>query len=468
MAGGLRLAPAGPGARAGDRDVVLSSESLSGWGGRPRSTAWVARPDTREGVVSIGAGRSGMLARGLGRSYGDAAQLSGGVVVDMTGLAGIGELDGREGRFTALAGTSLGEIAARTVPSGWFLPVSPGTRHVTLGGAIAADVHGKNHHRDGSFGCHVERIEVATPDRRVLDICPDDDEFNATVGGMGLTGVILGATVRLTPVDTSWMTVDSTRAPDFASLLEHLSWMDRSHRYTVAWVDLSRGSRGRGVAQGAEHAQVEEVPSRARRRSRDLRYPRTVTVPDMGGRGVVNEATVQCFNRAWYAMAPAGETGRPVPLSSFFYPLDRLGRWNRLYGERGFLQYQFVVPPGAEPTLSRIAETLTRSTAPVSLAVLKRMGPAGAGMLSFPMEGWTLAVDMPLIGDSLGRVLDRCDQAVAEAGGRVYLAKDSRMRQELFAEMYAPKLGAWNETRAGMDPSGSIRSDLSSRIGLTR
>lgn len=463
---GAKTASASSGSAPTDPSAdAMFTETLSGWGGWPRSSAQVFRPSHSDQLGGLKASPRGLLARGLGRSYGDAAQLSGGTVVQTDNLSGILEFDSRVGRITALAGSSLGELLAVTIPAGWFLPVTPGTRHVTLGGSIAADVHGKNHHRDGSFGSYVEGFRLLTSMGERLEVTPSDDAFLATVGGMGLTGVILQATLRLTPIASTWMLVDTLRAEDIETVMGALAETDRRHRYSVAWLDLTGRSRGRGVVMAGDHAGREQLPPPQRQRPLAYRPRWGIPAPPFPGSGLVNEATVWAFNRLWYARAESNESARLEALDRFFYPLDRLHGWNRLYGARGFLQYQFVVPHDSGKILMMVAETLAQSGAPISLAVLKRMGHGSGGLLSFPMEGWTLAIDMPLVGPELGGLLDRCDQMVSECGGRVYLAKDSRLRPEAARRMYG-HLDEWREIQARLDDRGLMRSDLANRLSL--
>jgi decaprenylphospho-beta-D-ribofuranose 2-oxidase len=423
----------------------------------------VVRPVDQSDFERLKVSGRGVVARGLGRSYGDAAQVSGGTVVDMTSLRGVECFDPATGTVTALSGTSLGEILDQIVPRGWFLPVTPGTRHVTVGGAVAADVHGKNHHRDGSFGDYVEELRLLTPEG-VIDVSPGDAAFSATVGGMGLTGAILRATFRLHPIETAWMQVDTIRGDDIEAVMTLLLEADRRRRYSVAWLDLTRAGRGRGVVMAADHVLPHELPARAQARPLARRSLPAPAMPRLPGRGLVNAITVNTFNRLWMARAPTGEYDRLERLDSYFYPLDAVESWNRIYGTRGFLQYQFVVPPLETDTLVAVARIVS-DAAPVSLGVLKQMGRDGAGLLSFPMEGWTLSLDIPLRDGKLGRILDRCDQLVGDAGGRVYLAKDSRLLAGAVGDMYR-SLMEWQEIRSRLDPRGEFRSDLSERLGL--
>lgn len=436
-------------------------QPLSGWGNAPVTTSHVVEPADTRALLEVNPLERGQITRGLGRSYGDAAQLAGGTVIDMTAMTGIW-VDAETGLVTALGGTPLGAIIDTVVPMGWFLPVTPGTRHVTVGGAIAADVHGKNHHQDGSFGQFVESLELVTTDANIITVTPDTEAFQATVGGMGLTGSITRATFRLTAIESTWMSVDTLKADDLEAVMQLLSETDRRARYSVAWLDLTRPGRGRGIVNAAEHATRDEARSKPPPRASDG----STASPPVWTPRVVTGGSVGVFNQLWYSVAPNRETGKLEGLDSFFYPLDRIPNWNRLYGRRGFLQYQFVVPDDQEDALVDIAETLAHAPTPVSLAVLKRMGPSKGGFLSFPMPGWTLALDMPLGDPGLARTLDDCDRRIAEAGGRVYLAKDSRLRAEPAHEMY-PNLRQWREARSRLDPRDQLRSNLSERLELT-
>jgi decaprenylphospho-beta-D-ribofuranose 2-oxidase len=437
-----------------------SSELLTGWGRTAPSAARVVRPRAEGDVVALvaGAPSRGILARGLGRAYGDAAQAAGGAVIDMTALSGIVAVDEHARTVEALAGTSLAALLRALVPRGLFLPVSPGTAQVTLGGAIACDVHGKNHHRDGSLGAHVERLTLATPGGAV-ELGPDSEEFAATTGGMGLTGVVTRATLRLLPIASGRIRVDTDRAADLDELLALMTAGDDAYRYSVAWVDaLARGGRlGRGVLTRGDHAEDGELAYSPRP---------ALAAPPWAPAGLLNRASIGAFNTLFFHRAPRRERGRLQPLSAFFHPLDGIRAWNRLYGPRGFVQYQVVVPFGSEAVLRELLERLSAAGAASFLAVLKRFGPAGSGHLSFPAPGWTLALDIPAAQPGLARLLDDLDERVAGAGGRVYLAKDGRLRPDLVAAMY-PRLGEWRAVRDRLDPGRALRSDLDRRLGLS-
>jgi decaprenylphospho-beta-D-ribofuranose 2-oxidase len=458
---------------------ISRSTVLTGWGRTAPSAAEVVHavhPDIVDQAMAAAmastaeAGR-GLIARGLGRSYGDAAQNAGGTVLDTTWLDAIHGVDLTAGVVTVGAGVSLQALMERLVPLGWFVPVSPGTRLVTVGGAIAADIHGKNHHVDGSFCSHVIEMTLVTPTGTVtVSPTSDPDLFWATAGGMGLTGIVTRATLRMIPVETSYMLVDTERADDLDTVMDKMRSRDHAYRYSVAWIDCqSTGSRlGRSVLTRGDHARFEDLPPKLRRQPDRARsfVPRTLArVPVTPPSGLLNPLTVGAFNEFWFRKAPAHQVAAAHHMAGFFHPLDAVAAWNRLYGTKGFLQYQFVVPDEQGETVRRIIEALTRVRLASFLAVLKRFGPADPGPLSFPIPGWTLALDLPVGNDQLDVLLDALDDQVLAAGGRVYLAKDSRVSPATFRAMY-PRIDEWNEVRGRVDPDGVLRSDLGRRLGL--
>lgn len=387
----------------------------------------------------------------------------------MTALDRVHAVDVAGGTVLCDAGVSLHRLMEVLLPLGWFVPVTPGTRYVTVGGAIGADIHGKNHHVSGSFTRHVLSLELLTADGRVRTVAPGTPLFDATAGGMGLTGVILTATLRLQPVETALMSVDTERAGDLDDLMARLTATDHRYRYSVAWIDLlARGrATGRAVLTRGDHAPLDALPARSRARHAPLafRTSRLPATPDFLPGGLLSRTTVGLFNEVWYRKAPRESRGRLQRIATFFHPLDGVPHWNRVYGRGGFVQYQFVVGHGREEALRRIVRRISARRCPSFLAVLKRFGAADPGWLSFPVPGWTLALDIPAGLPGLGAFLDELDEEVADAGGRVYLAKDSRLRPELLAAMY-PRLDDFRALRAELDPRGVFVSDLARRLAL--
>lgn len=445
-------------------------EILHGWGRTAPTAARLRTPRHPDEVARhlARAGERGALPRGLGRSYGDAAQNAGGCVLDMTALDGAPRLDAARGEVTVAAGTSLDALMRAVVPRGWFPAVVPGTRYVTVGGAIAADIHGKNHHVRGSFAQHVRELRLATP-TGLHRLSPERDAeaFWATAGGMGLTGAVTAATLRLIPVATSRMVVETTRCRDLDAVMGRLVAADAEAPYSVAWLDLLAGGRGlgRGIVTEGRHAGRDELPRR--HRDRPLAFdpgPLAAAPPRVPG-GLLNRWTVRAFNEAWFRRAPRRPARALQRLSAYFHPLDAVAGWNRLYGPRGFVQYQLVLPEGREPVLRRIVEAAHGARLPSFLTVLKRFGPASPGPLSFPLAGWTLSLDVPASVEGLAGLLDDLDEQVAAAGGRVYLAKDGRLRPELVEVMY-PRLDEWRAVRDRLDPDRRLCSDLARRLRL--
>jgi decaprenylphospho-beta-D-ribofuranose 2-oxidase len=415
-----------------------------------------------------GAGR-GVIARGLGRSYGDPAQNAGGVVVDMTALDRIHRVDADAATVEVEAGVSLDTLMRALLPFGLWLPVLPGTRQVTVGGAIGSDIHGKAHHVEGSFGNHVLSMDLLTADGTVHTLTPDgpnSELFWATTGGMGLTGIVLRATLHLNRVETAYFLVDTDQVDNLDELMAKQTENDESYVESVSWFDavITGPHLGRGLLTRANHAKIDDLPKKLRRHPLKFDAPQLFTVPDLFPPGMLNKLTGRLFSELWYRKSPTRHD-QVQNITQFLHPLDMFGEWNRGYGPHGFLQYQFVVPFEAAHLIRRTVELMTETGHVSGLNVLKRFGAANPAPLSFPMPGWTLCVDLP-IRPGLHELCAELDELVLAAGGRHYLAKESRATPSVIERGY-PRLDEWRKVRASADPHGVFASDMSRRLGLT-
>jgi decaprenylphospho-beta-D-ribofuranose 2-oxidase len=445
--------------------------TLTGWGRIAPSTAELAAPASGPEAAGLlrqaAQGGGAVIPRGLGRSYNNAAQSGGGLVLSSARLNRIIELDTTTGAAVCEAGVSLEQLMVAGLPGGWFVPVSPGTRQVTVGGAIAADVHGKNHHIAGSFARHVTTFDLVLPDGEQRTVTPADELFWATAGGMGLTGFITRAVVQLKRVETSLVKVDTVRTRDIDETMAVLAEHDTRYGYTVAWSDsLARGgSLGRSVVTSGDFAAVSDLPPAARDQPFAFDPRSRVGAPGSVPPGLINRYSVRFANEVWYRKAPRRRSGEIQTISQFFHPLDGIRNWNRVYGPGGFRQYQYVLPFGEEAAVRQSLEIVSALPAPSFVTVLKRFGAGDPGFLSFPRPGWTLALDFPARTPGLAPLLDRLDLLVMTHGGRVYLAKDSHVSRAAFEEMY-PRVAEFREIRAKTDPAGVLASDLSRRLAL--
>lgn len=386
------------------------------------------------------------LPYGKGRSYGDSCLASSGHVLHMRGLDRFIQADWINGVVRVEAGVTLAEILALAVPRGWFLPVTPGTQFVTCGGAIANDVHGKNHHRRGTFGAHVLRFGLQRSDVGTLTCSPSDHPllFAATIGGLGLTGVILWAEIRLLPVRSGEIERTVVRFGDLEEFFALSAELDASHEYSVAWIDClaKNRRRGRGVFIVGDHAEDGELLTTARSRWR---------MPVDPPFSLINERSLRAFNEIYWRSHPARRIRSRVGLQPFFYPLDRIQHWNRIYGRRGFQQYQCVLPEhAAKDALGELLRVIAHSGNGSFLAVLKRCGEiASPGLLSFPLPGASLALDFPH-STALGlELFPQLDAIVRAAGGRLYPAKDAHMSGQDFRRSYP----SWEQLDALRDPA---------------
>ncbi len=437
--------------------------TLAGWGRFPRTECRVIAPkDEAELRCAVASARSA-IARGNGRSYGDPA-LNRQATLLLCHSDRILDFDPATGRVEAESGVMLADITETFLPRGWFVPVTPGTKYVTLGGMIAADVHGKNHHKAGSFGDHVESFDLILADGRVLRCSAEENPelFAATRGGMGLTGIIRSAVFRMIKVESAFIRQKLVRTRDLAETMEAFEAL-QDWTYSAAWIDcLARGRNlGRSVLFCGEHARAEELPAGQRDNPFIFAKRHARRLPADFPGFALNAWTVKAFNRVYYAANRPGES--VVDYDRFFYPLDAILEWNRMYGRHGLLQYQCVLPKReAVAGLTAILEAVAGAGMGSFLSVLKLLGP-GRGMLSFPMEGYTLALDFPANPRTLG-LLSQLDSIVARHGGRIYLAKDARMMPEMM-EGY-PELAAFRNLRRAVDPLGKFSSLQSERLQL--
>lgn len=446
------------------KDQGTQRSILTGWGLTQHSSTNKAAVSTGNAADKIKDYPS-FIVRGAGRSYGDCATLSGGHTLELTNK---NISINPQGVLSATSNVTVGDILERSVPLGWFLPVTPGTSHATLGGLVAADAHGKNHHKVGSLGRHVTELTMIDASGALLTASRTEntDLFEATVGGMGLTGIILGISVQMLRLETSLMEVTSSKHPTIGSMVEAMVKYDDLFDYSVAWVDMSTyGTKsGRGLLFQGKHMKSENLPAKNRDKSLAYCKPSTRMMPTRVKVRIINRLTTCVFNKLWYHKFYGKTKVSAESLNKFFYPLDAVTNWNTAY-TKGVLQYQFVVPHHEVGVLEEIVRMFVHAKCPIFLVVLKQMGEEGSGLLSFPTKGWTLAVDVPADHAGVLELLDRMDVMVANAAGRVYLAKDSRMGHGHIPVMY-PKFSKFKDVKNKYDPEGKLSSDMSRRLRL--
>jgi FAD/FMN-containing dehydrogenase len=437
-------------------------KQYSSWGRYPKSNpAQVVPLYWQSSVPRLDQFQRSVLAHGCGRSYGDSCLNDGGVLLDTLGLDRFMQLDPQSGVLRCESGVSLEAILKLVLPAGWFLPVSPGTQFVTVGGAVANDVHGKNHHRAGSFGCHVRCLEVLRSDGEMV-LCSanqNEDLFSATIGGLGLTGLILWVELQLKRVPGPWIDCEQIRFRRLEEFFELSPASDQTHEYTVAWLDcISGGDKlGRGIFLRGNHS---PAPANGRVVSTEKsRLVRGFNAPE----ALINRTTVRIFNSLYFHAPMRDLTRHTVSYQKFFYPLDRIPSWNKLYGSRGFLQYQFVIPFEKRDTISEVLQLIAASRLICTLSVLKVFGSVPSpGMLSFPRPGATLALDFPIQGEATFDLCRRFDEVVLRCGGAVYPAKDARMSRRTFESAF-PNL---DQFKSFVDPGFS--SDFWRRVSDDR
>ena len=469
-------------------ELHTSTRTLTGWGRTAPTTAEVLSTQDVDQIAAAVARvaddnadkpsylQRGVIARGMGRSYGDPAMNAGGLVIDMQQLNTIHSIDPDTAIVDVDAGVTLDQLMKAALPHGLWVPVLPGTRQVTIGGAIGPDIHGKNHHSAGSFGNHVRSMELLVADGRVLHLTPegsaddpDGELFWATVGGMGLTGIILRATIEMTKTETAYFIADGDMTHSLDETIAfHSDGSEHNFTYSSAWFDAisPEPKLGRAAISRGSLATLDQLKEYAPKLAKDpLKFnaPQLMTVPDIFPSFTMNKLSMVAIGELWWLKS--GEYRNQVQnLTQFYQPLDLIGEWNRGYGSKGFLQYQFVVPTEAVEPFKEIIRDIQRSGHYSALNVFKLFGEGNKAPLSYPMPGWNVCVDFP-IKPGLGAFLDDLDRRVMEFGGRLYLAKESRTSAENFHKMY-PGLPGWLATRKRIDPTGVFASDMSRRLEL--
>jgi decaprenylphospho-beta-D-ribofuranose 2-oxidase len=453
-------------------------QRLTGWGRTAPSVAEILlTPDPEEIVRAVSRaadqaadGRHrGVIARGLGRSYGDNAQNGGGLVIDMTALNRIHSVDAATRIVDVDGGVSLDQLMKAALPCGLWVPVLPGTRQVTIGGAIGCDIHGKNHHSAGSFGNHVRSMDLLTADGQVRTITADGEGaelFWATVGGNGLTGIIMRATIEMTPTETAYFIADGdvTKSLD-ETVAFHSDGSEANYTYSSAWFDAISAppKLGRAAISRGSLARLDQLPEKLQRNPLKFDAPQLLTFPDIFPDGLANKYTFGPIGELWYRKSGTYR-GKVQNLTQFYHPLDMFGEWNRAYGPSGFLQYQFVVPTEAVEEFKAIIVDIQASGHYTFLNVFKLFGPGNQAPLSFPIPGWNVCVDFP-IKAGLSEFVTELDRRVLQFGGRLYTAKDSRTSAETFHAMY-PRIDEWIAVRRKVDPHEVFASDMARRLEL--
>ncbi len=435
---------------------IVEGVESSGWGNNFHSLSARASPVTIEQAQEFVRAKSlsrGLLPVGLHRSYGDSSLNSGGTLMDMTALKSI-SIDIATRIATVGAGVSIAELERAALSQSLYPPVVPGTGYVTMGGALAADIHGKSHHKTGSFSQSVRRIVLILSSGEIAQYLPSDPEFWATVGGMGLTGIVVEVDVELRPIQSNSVEVREERVQSLGQMIDLLNDSDQEFEHTVAWIDLSGAYQGRGVVslgnygatQLKEKVKVEKGPS----------------LPSIAGKNFITPLTVKAFNEMWFRKPL--KSG-PVVLHKYMHPLDGINNWNNIYGKSGFLQYQFVIDVGQEQIFEKLFAGLRQLKTASFLGVLKKFGSESLAPMSFPRPGWTLTLDYSTSVPGLQSFLQKFDEELIAVGGRVYLIKDSRVDPALIPLMY-PDLPRWQELQRSMDPLGLWKSDQARRLNL--
>ncbi len=444
-------------------------KKISGWGKTNLASVEIINPKTIKEIenIIINSPPKSIIARGMGRSYGDAAQIQGGTILKLNNFKEI-FANYNSNEITAQAGVSFEEILEVIIPKGYFLPVTPGTKKITLGGAIAADIHGKNHHQDGSFGNHVKRIRLTNGMGKTITLSPNNENkefFWATIGGMGLTGIIIDATFSIIPIETSYIEEETTRCKNIEVLIKEMSEIDTKYKYSVAWID-SMHNDFRGILSCGNHAKISKYNNSKNIKDLSFKHKAKANIPDILPNNIMNKFVIKIFNQLWYLKSPKTRKKKKLKsINNFFYPLDAINNWNNIYGKKGFLQYQIVVPLEHSAMIKKILVKLKGINALSFLPVLKKLGKPNKSYLSFPISGWTLSIDLPANNKEVESLLNEIDKEVAHIGGRIYLAKDSRQSEYIFKKTYK-LLNIWQEKKRILDPKKIFKSDIAIRLKI--
>jgi decaprenylphospho-beta-D-ribofuranose 2-oxidase len=404
------------------------------------------------------------LAIGLGRSYGDSSINSNGVYLKLSNTKKI-EIDLAQKIATCSADVTIGDLERASIQKNLFVPTVPGTEFVTIGGAVASNIHGKSHHVSGSFGKSVLEISLLKSSNEVVKLYPTGETskyFWATVGGMGLTGVIVEVKIKLERIETAYVTVEEKRAENLNELIDLLNNFDVRYQYTVAWIDLSGDYSGKGIVSGANHSNFESLTKRKQKKPNKTKIPKKIKVPDFFPSWFINKNSVTLFNLLWYKK-PLVQGIRHI--QAFLHPLDSALNWNRIYGKSGFIQFQFQVSDDEINYIDKILDLMKQHNVVSFLGVLKKFGAADNSLLGFPSPGWTLAIDVSARKTDFIKELQNQLLDLIDIKGRVYLTKDSILNKDQFQEMY-PNHKEWYSIKKEMDPRGFWQSDQGRRLGL--
>lgn len=440
----------------------MKIEKRSGWGRTSRVKSKVVPIEKFGTTISSLESNSG-LGVGLGRSYGDSSLNSNGISWSCLSQKEI-FIDSLKQEAVCGAGVTIGELERAACKKNLFPPVVPGTEFVTIGGAIASNIHGKAHHSQGAFGDHVQEISLLDSSGKVHLISPKSNSklFWATVGGMGLTGVILSARLRLIPIENDFLVIEEKRSNSLDEMLNLLKDFDSKYTYTVAWIDLSGDYRGRGIVSGGRHASSNDLPSGINLKEGNGNIKRWLALPDIFSSYTINRYSVRVFNVIWFHKKLKSGL---VHYRKYMHPLDSIRGWNKIYGRKGFIQYQVQVPFEREDFLYEILSTMKKIKAASFLGVVKRFGDSEARYLSFPSKGWTIAIDIPRHNSELFSHLEELDEKLCRIGGKVYLTKDARLSYDHFTQMY-PQFEKWKDIKKSIDPDNYWQSDQGKRLNL--